>query len=314
MKPYQVNPTDQTVLHALCSDPWSNDRELALSHHLKQSTLTACKNRLKTKGLCKKVYFPAYNRLGLPLVSFSQLCLDRPPEGLLKALSEYQGLLIDENTRSLVSYLASDPFNTFVMAHHKDYTSFKMFERVLGTERKWSHEVCTMEGAIKVVNFDYTNIINRLFFPTQFEPSKPKLVNIIPIKFHRTEKTIFDGLLAHQGTVLSKVAGKIKVTRQSVVKSLNKFRKEGILEKNTVVDLGQLGIQIGAIITFKMNNATSIELSKLNRAHCPFYYWVFENVHVLMVANTDYKDTMTSLGQLNKAKGISDLRIQLVQV
>jgi hypothetical protein len=110
------------------------------------------------------------------------------------------------------------------------------------------------------------------------------------------------------------VADKIKITRQSVVKSLNKFRKEGTLEKNTVVDLGQLGIQIGAIITFKMNNATSIELSKLNRAHCPFYYWVFDRVHVLMVANTDYKDTMTSLGQLNKAKGISDLRIQLVQV
>ena len=54
MKPYQVNPTDQTVLWALCQDPWSNDRELALSHHLKQSTLTACKNRLKRDGFYKK--------------------------------------------------------------------------------------------------------------------------------------------------------------------------------------------------------------------------------------------------------------------
>jgi hypothetical protein len=69
MKPYQTNPTDQLVLHGLCQLPWSNDRELALSHHLKQSTLTACKNRLKTKGLCKKVYYPALEQPGYLIAS-----------------------------------------------------------------------------------------------------------------------------------------------------------------------------------------------------------------------------------------------------
>jgi len=41
---------------------------------------------------------------------------------------------------------------------------------------------------------------------------------------------------------------------------------------------------------------------------------MFDRVHVLIVANTDYKETMTGLGQLNTLKNLSDLKTQLVQV
>jgi hypothetical protein len=58
----------------------------------------------------------------------------------------------------------------------------------------------------------------------------------------------------------------------------------------------------------------SNDISKINRILGPFYYWVFDDVHVIMTANVEYKDTVAGLGQLGKVKGIEDLKMQLVQV
>jgi len=302
------------VLRALCLRPWANDRQISETEKIKMSTVTACKNRLKRALIYKKTYLPAYHRLGYPLVSFSQLKDDRPPDAVLKALSKYQAVRVNENDKTLVSYMATDPFNTFVMSHHRDFTAFKAFENVFGQDMSWSHEVCTMEGATKVVDFNYTNIVNRQFFPDRSEAFRPMTMNTIPLNFHKIEKKVFDGLLDHQGEVLNTVASKIGLTRQTVVKMMGRFKKDGTLEKNTVVDLGRLGMQFQSIIKFKKNRTSNEEISKINRILGPFYYWVFDHVHVIMVANTDYKEMMTGLGQLNEVKGILDLKVQFFQV
>jgi len=314
MPPLSFTPNDKLVLKALCLQPWANDRELAEAFKINQSTVTSCKNRMRRNGICRKAFLPAYNHLGYPLVSFSQLRTGRPPGELLTALGMYQDINIGEANKTLLSFMASDPFNSFVMAHHRDYTAFKKFEKAFGQDTGWSHEVCAMDGATKVVNFDHINIVNKMFFPGEFMASAIETQDVAPFEFSRTEAKVFDGFLAYQEGIFYKIASKTGVTRQSVVKILGRFKKAGVLEKGYVIDLGRLGLQILSVITFKMDRPSSKDLANINRMLAPFYYWVFDNIHVLIIANIDFKGTMGGLGQLNKVKGVSDLRIQHIQL
>jgi predicted transcriptional regulator len=310
----KLTKIDKSVLLGLCQTPWANDREIAEAEKIKMSTVTASKNRLKRDGTYKKAYLPAFQRLGYPLVSISQLCIERPQDAVLKALSKYQDLTISEDNKTLVSYMVCDQLNNLVMAHHRDYTAFKEFERVFGPDAKWSHQVLTMDKATKVVNFNYTNIINKQFFPQDHEIFKPKAVDNTSFHFHKRDKKVFNGLLAHQGTVMSALAQKTTVTRQSIMKMVRRFRSEGILDRITVLDLGRLGIQIMSVLQFKTKGNPTNEVAKITRMLVPFYYWVFDDVHVLMVGNTDYKELVSGLGQLNKIPGISELKWQSFDV
>jgi DNA-binding Lrp family transcriptional regulator len=301
---------EQKVLWALCQDPQANAREISEAVNIKLSTVTACQNRLMGARIIKKVYFPAYTRLGYPLVSYSQLRAQRPQDGLLKALSKYQGLQLNETNRSLVSYMATDPLNTFVMAHHADYTAFTQFERGFGPDAKWAHQVLSMDKALSVVNFDHTNLVNRRFFPKQFEQFKPKPIDMTAFRFRRIEKRVFDALLGHQNDVLSPLAKKASVTRQSVMNMHRKFKKERILERRTFLDLENFGIKILSVLQFKTKGEQTNEVSKLNRLLGPFYYWVFDDLHVLMVGSTDYKELVSGLGKLSSVAKVSDLQWQ----
>ena len=165
MKSERFTENDKMVLRGLCEQPWSNDREIAEAEKMKMSTVTACKNRLKLKGIFQKAYYPSYCRLGYPVVSFSQLKIERPSEAVLKALAKCQDVVVNEDNKTVITFMVYDPLNAFVIANHMDYTSFMDFERLFGQDSNWSHELYTMEGATKVVDFNYTNIVNKLFFP-----------------------------------------------------------------------------------------------------------------------------------------------------
>jgi len=65
----KLTSNDKTVLRSLCLGPWDNDRQISETAKINQSTVTSCKNRMRGTGICRKAYFPAYNRLGYPIVS-----------------------------------------------------------------------------------------------------------------------------------------------------------------------------------------------------------------------------------------------------
>jgi hypothetical protein len=209
MKSERFTENDKMVLRGLCSHPWANDREIAEAKKLKMSTVTACKNRMRREDIFKKAYFPAYYRLGYPLISLSQIKWIMPSEAVLKALLKFKDNRVDADNKTIVSFVVNDPLNAFVMAYHVDYIAFKAFEKVFGRDMGWSHELHTMEGAIKVVDFKYTNIINKLFFPDKLELYKPITVKNDPFKFHMIEKKVFDGLIMHSGEFSEAIAKKI---------------------------------------------------------------------------------------------------------
>ena len=310
MKSERFTENDKMVIRGLCQQPWANDREIAEAEKLKMSTVTACKNRMKRDGVFKKAYFPVYYRLGYPLVSFSQLKMAKPSEVVLRALTKYRDNMPDKDNKSIVSFMVNDSLNAFVIAHHSEYTAFKDFEQTFDYNENWSHELYTVEGAIKVVNFDYTNTLNRLFFPNHTESYKPLTMKIDLCRFSKIEKKVFEGLLANPEAVSNRIAKKIGVTRQSVIKILRKLRMEGILEKNVVVDLGNIGIQIVSVIRFKAEKISNREISEINRILEPFFYWIFDNNHIIIVGHEKYGDLISNL----RREWFNQLNIQLFSI
>jgi hypothetical protein len=299
MKSEKFTINDKMTLRGFCRQPWANDREIGEAENFKMSTVTACKNRMKREGIFKRGYFPAYYRVGFPLVSFSQSNWNRPSEAVLKALAKKKEVMVTEDIKTIVSFMVNDPFNTFVIANHVNYIAFKDFERVFCQDANWSHELYATEGATRVVNFNYTNIVNKLFFPDQFESFRPTTVNTNSFKFSKVEKKVFDGLLAHPGEYSDKIAKKIGVMRQSVVKIMRRFRTEGILEKNTIPDLGRIGVPILSVIKFKAEKVSNKEIFEINRTWAPFYYWVFDKVHMLIAGNVNYQELVRRLAEID---------------
>ena len=303
MKSERFTLNDRITLRGLSQYPWLNDREISEKENLRMSTVTACKNRLLREGIYKRDYLPAFHRLGYPLVSFSQMKYTKPPKSLKKLF-----INLNEN-QTKINWIMNDPLNAFILAYHSDFMSYRLFEKACG--EKWTHNLQTIDESIKVVNFNYTNLINRLFFPNTMFNLKPEKQRIVPYRYKsKIHKKIFDNILINPGKPMSELVKPSGITRQSLTKARNIFRKEDIIEQIIMVNPEKLGIEILLFIQLRCNNMQNRDTRKINSVIRPFYYWIFNNNHFLMSGYKEYRDLIKELGLLLESREISIIDIQ----
>ena len=298
---------DKNVLRGICRQPWGNDREISEDANVRLSTVTASKYRMKKNKIFSRAYLPAYHRLGYYLVSFSQIRL-QPMAGI-----DFKTLVKNKSDKTAVPFIIHDSLNALIIAVHPTYSDFKIFERQF--ELPWQHELQIPEGANCIVNFDFTNTINKMFFPKDFENSRPSKIDTIPFRFvGKVHRKAFNGLVQNPEKLPNDLVRPLGTTRQTIVKIRKNLRTSHILDRVVLVDLEKIGISLLSFIKINTGIFSEKDIFIINKALKPFFYWNFEKAHYLLVGNIDYSELLSGLRSISENKITVNIDVQLFDI
>jgi hypothetical protein len=295
---------DRNVLRGLCRQPWGNDREISEDVNVRMSTVTASKNRMKQNKIFCRAYLPAYHRLGYSLISFSQIKLSST------AGFNFGSLNMNGDTKTIVPFFVHDSVNAFIIAYHSTFSDYRNFERQIGLP--WQSELQVLEGAMQIVNFDFTNTINKVFFPKAFENDRPIVIDTDPFKFGiKLHRTAFNGLVKNPEKLVSDLVKPLGITRQSIVKIRKMLKTNGILDRTVLVDFEKIGLRLLSLIRINSETASEKDIFIINKALKPIFYWNFEKTHYMLTGNLDYSELLNGLRLISEYNPTFEIDIQL---
>ena len=267
-----LSPNEKTVFHALVQHTSLNDRELSEKVGVKLSTVTAIKNRLKSRGYFMTVRVPQLQRLGCELLSVNYAQLNASvPQG--KRLEVGRSLLADFPE---IYYLASDERAGFAMSLNRNYSAAKQ-----NTERFFrvysESEFLLSEGyeavhfpfaQSRVSNFfDGSSMLARDFQLEDGEAKKPAkeaarefAVRSPEVVLSRIEKKVLRGLVANPDLHDSSVAKQIDVTRQTVTKMRKSFESLGLIRTVRIPNLQMLGYEVLCLLHQRYRPSQTLEV------------------------------------------------------
>jgi len=280
--PSRLTDLDKVLLRGLCRQPWAKDREIAEGEKIKLSTVTASKNRMRRNNVIQKIYIPTYHRLGYPLISFSQLQMKPTKELNIKEI-------LNATDGTVIPFIIVDTLNAFVMAYHSTYSDYKAFERKF--EGPWMHDIQCLDGAKCMVNFDFTNTINKVFFSEEYNVNRQSKVNTALHKFKsKIQKRAFNGLIRNPEKFTNDLIKPLKITRQSIQKTKDSLKEQGIFDRKILVAVEKIGINLLSIIKIRRKSISDKDIFVINKTLRPFYYWVFDDIHIIITGDVNYNE------------------------
>lgn len=274
-----LSPNERVVFHALVRHPTLNDRELSELVKVKLSTVTAIKNRLKSRGFFFTLQWPQLQHLGCELLTANLAALNS---------SVPQSTRVDVG-QALVSdfpeifYLAADERWGFSLSLNRNYSAARS-----NTERFFrvfsESEVLLPEG-YKAVYFPFSQ--SRLY--NTFECAsllasdfgledmaekphgreRPVFETVRDVELSRIERRVFKGIVANPDFHDSSVAKQIDVTRQTVTKIRRRFEALGLVRTLRVPNLEALGYEV--LVVFHQHYRPSAQLKQRRDREEPFY-------------------------------------------
>ena len=103
----------------------------------------------------------------------------------------------------------------------------------------------------------------------------------------------------------------LDITRQSLTKMRVLFRETGMLQSAVIVDTGQIGTAVRSVIRLRGRGAGARDIPRIVKVLGPYYYWIFDDLHVLMTGHGSYGDLVGKMGQVERIRGLG---IEDVQV
>ncbi len=274
-----LSPNERVVFHALVRHPTLNDRELSERVQVKLSTVTAIKNRLKSRGFFFTLQWPQLQHLGCELLTVNLAMLNS---------SVPQSARIDVG-QSLVSdfpeifYLAADERAGFSLSLNRNYSAARA-----NTERFFrvfsEREVLLPEG-YEAVYFPFSQ--SRLYNTFECGPllatdfgiqerderphsrDRPVFEAVRNVDLSRIEKRVFRGIVANPDFHDSSVAKQIDVTRQTVTKIRRRFEALGLVRTLRVPNLAALGYEV--LVLFHQHYRPNAQLAQRREKEEPFF-------------------------------------------
>jgi DNA-binding MarR family transcriptional regulator len=321
-----LSDNEATVLRGLCLHPWAVDRELSGAIGIKMSTLTAIKNRLKRMGAYRKAYIPAYHRLGYTLLSVSMTRM-----AIGNADVQGGGL-----PGTVAVFSVRDTLGCFVLALHKGYEDHQVFVDKLdgiagsrdGSEglrgpwgHSWHHDIFVLRNGRRLVEFDFTNAVNKVFYPDEVDGhSAARLDDESYVMRRKVVPGVLRALIAMPEANALALVKPTGYTRQSITKTTDMLRCEGIINRATLVDLNTMGMELVAVTMLRIADdgtkkksqpAPEKAISNIERAIRPFWYFVFGEHHVLLSCHANYDQYMATMAEVQKIGGVTGLRTRV---
>ncbi len=266
-----LSPNEKLVFHALVRHTALNDRELSESVGVKLSTVTAIKNRLKSRGYFMTVRVPQLQHLGCELLSVNYAHLNAGVAPA-KRLEVGRSLLSDFPE---IYYLASDARAGFALSFNRNYSAAKQ-----NTERFFrvysESEFLLPEGyetvhfpftQCKVSNFfDCASLLARDFGIEERGGSRPardlsreRASSPSALELSRIEKKVYRGLISNPDLHDSSVAKQIDVTRQTVTKMRKSFEALGLIRTVRIPNLQMLGYEVVSLLHQRYRPSQTLE-------------------------------------------------------
>lgn len=274
-----LSPNERVVFHALVRHPTLNDRELSERVQVKLSTVTAIKNRLKSRGFFFTLQWPQLQHLGCELLTANLASLNS---------SVPQSTRIDVG-QSLVGdfpeifYLAADERAGFALSVNRNYSAARA-----NTERFFrvfsEREVLLPEGYNAIYfpfgqsrlynTFECSSLLATDFGITEapeksHSRERPVFETVRSVELSRIEKRVLRGIVANPDFHDSSVAKQIDVTRQTVTKIRRRFESLGLVRTLRVPNLEALGYEV--LVLFHQHFRPSAVLSQRRELEEPFY-------------------------------------------
>ena len=296
-----VSQNERRTLYGLTRYPTYNDRQLSETLHIKMSTVTAIKNRLKRQGLFQSVRVPYMYPLGCEIISVCHARLNPliPHQNMVKTMSKILSDLPE------CVWAVTDPSNLLAITISKNYTDIKR-----NVERAFNHfiendylEHDTFEmthypyGQSAFFRyFDYAPLLQWTFGLESKDPGRPILTGLDKPgerDLTKIEKKTLLGLVKYPDLLDNSVAKKIGVTRQSVTKMKKRFESEGLLMTLKTPNVRMLGFDILLYIKPKFNPQMPAKKKDWQRMILKAYdmsRWVF-------IASTDLEAGLVVMGK-----------------
>jgi len=281
-----------------------NDRELSENIGIKMSTITSIKNRLRASGVFRKANIPAYQRFGYSVVSLSSTrartalspAFDKGPAG------------------STAIFGVQDPLGALVMAYHKGFHEFKTFEAAVDG---WDHQLFSLAGARRIVEFDFTNSVNKAFFGNRFDAGEGMSANegFYDLR-KKVERSLLGPLIRMPDANSLKITKATGVSRQTVYKIRERFRKKGLINRTTLVDPRVLGLGLISAVVLELKDGrkgaipdrTARDIERIAR---PVWFQAFRGTCVLLACHVDYDGFARETDLLRKLKEVARLNAQI---
>jgi len=274
-----LSPNERMVFHALVRHPTLNDRELSERVQVKLSTVTAIKNRLKSRGFFITLQWPQLQHLGCELLTMNSAMLNT---------SVPQSTRVDVG-QSLVGdfpeifYLAADDRAGFSLSINRSYSAARS-----NTERFFrvfsEREVLLPEGYQAVYfpfsqsrlynTFECAALLAADFGVSEREErphgrDRPVFETVRSVELSRIEKRVFRGIVANPDFHDSSVAKQIDVTRQTVTKIRRRFESLGLVRTLRVPNLAALGYEV--LVLFHQHYRPGALLAQRREREEPFF-------------------------------------------
>jgi DNA-binding MarR family transcriptional regulator len=255
-----LSANEKTVFHALVRHTSLNDRELSEKVGVKLSTVTAIKNRLKSRGYFMTVRVPQLQHLGCEMLSVNYARLNASiPQN--KRLEVGRSLLADFPE---IFYLASDERAGFAFSLNRNYSAAKSnTERFF---RVYSESEFLLTEGYEAIHFPFTQsrisnffdcaqLLARDFGITEREERRPArdersdyARQASGVELSRIEKKVYRGLIANPDMHDSSVAKQIDVTRQTITKMRKHFEALELIRTVRIPNLDMLGYEVMVLL------------------------------------------------------------------
>lgn len=267
-----LSPNEKAVFHALVRHTSLNDRELSEQVGVKLSTVTAIKNRLKSRGYFMTVRVPQLQRLGCEMLSvnYAHLNASVPPQ---KRLEVGRSLLADFPE---IYYLASDERAGFALSLNRNYSAAKQnTERFF---RVYSESEFLLSEGYEAAHFPFAQSRISTFFDgaamlardfgiedaeerrAAREGMREFSTRTPTVDLSRIEKKVFRGLVANPDLHDSSVAKQIDVTRQTVTKMRKSFEALGLIRTVRIPNLQMLGYEVLCLLHQRYRPSQTLEV------------------------------------------------------
>jgi hypothetical protein len=292
------------TLRGLCRHPWAASTEISRFEGINRPTVISSRSKLFGAGFFKRYYIPQYQRLGFPFISFSKLS-DKSSQQM-----NAEQILNRMKGKTIIPFYVQDHINSFLLAYHDSLDSFMKFKKKCGND--YSLEVFDFKGSKEIVNFNFTNIINRIYFPNDFDSFKPVIPKKTIYEFKKEKDyQTYKILIKNPSTEISHLPNLIELHRFTIAKIKNNLKKKGLIERTTIINLEKIGISLIVFLKFSVINRKAGAINSINRRLKPFYYWIFKDHHFLLCGFINYREYIQSRKLLDQEIKIEPTSTQL---
>jgi DNA-binding MarR family transcriptional regulator len=236
MSKKKLTKKEKDTLWALINYPALNDNALAKKTHLKLSTITAIRRRLRERGFYRTVNIPNFFRLGFELFTMNygtfneavpvekrikhfKDCIDGSPNIIFSMMGRANGIVLNVEKNYAEANTHYENLEMFLNSHH------------LTDEGGWKRTIFPFQTAKFWNFFDFSPTV-RYAYDIKRKINLPEFISdkdAKVIKLSKKEKKVLRGLVKYPEDSDNSIAEKTDVSRQAVSNIKKRFMKEQLL-------------------------------------------------------------------------------------